>query len=250
MTDRGLRLRIHLFVPCYVDHFAPHVAWSTARILQRLGHEVVVPESQTCCGQPAANSGYHEESVEVATQWIRSFTQADAVVGSSGSCVAFIRNEYPALFEGTPYAEEARRLAERTHELSSFLVDVLEVEDLGARFPGRATFHDGCHGLRQLGLGAQARRLLSRVEGLELVEMERADLCCGFGGSFAVKLPELSVSMTDAKLEEVRSAGTELIISTEPTCLAQILGRARMRRLPLRGLHLAEVLDHVPESPR
>ncbi len=241
-------MRIHLFVPCFVDHFAPGVAWASARILQRLGHEVVVPESQTCCGQAGYNSGFHEESVEVATQWVRSFTQADAVVGSSGSCVAFVRNMYPQLFENTPYAEEARRLSERTWELSSFLVDVLGVDELGARYPVRATFHDGCHGLRQLGLGKQARRLLAKVEGLELVEMGRPDLCCGFGGSFSVKLPELSVSMADAKLEEVLATGAEVVIATEPTCLTQIVGRAHKRGLPLRAMHLAEVLDHTGQE--
>jgi len=242
-------VRIHLFVPCYVDHFAPEVAWASARILQRLGHEVVVPESQTCCGQAGYNSGYREESIDVATQWLRSFSGADAIVGTSGSCIAFIRNEYPEFFEGTPYAEQARAISSRTWELSAFLVDVLQVEDLGAVYPGRATFHDGCHGLRQLNLGTQARRLLSKVRGLELVEMDRPDLCCGFGGSFSIKLPELSVAMADEKLKKVQATGAELVISTEPTCLTQIVGRARRRGIPLRAMHLAEVLDQVDGEP-
>jgi L-lactate dehydrogenase complex protein LldE len=243
-------MRIHLFVPCFVDHFAPEVAWASARILQRLGHEVIVPETQTCCGQPGFNSGYLEESVDVAKQWLGSFAEAEAVVGSSGSCVAFVREKFPVFFENTPHEVEANELANRTWELSSFLVDVLGVEDVGARLDGKATFHDGCHGMRDLGLGTQARRLLSKVEGLELVEMNRTDLCCGFGGSFSVKLPELSVSMADAKLREIQATGTELLISTEPTCLSQLITRAKRRGLKLRSIHLANVLDHDVDERR
>ena len=241
-------MRIHLFVPCFVDHFAPRVAWATARVLQKLGHEIVVPETQTCCGQAGWNSGYHEESRHVAHQYLYSFAAAEAVVSPSGSCVAFVRKEYPKLFADSNCAEEARELSKRSWELSEFLVDVLGVEDLGARYPGTATLHDGCHGLRELGLGSQARRLLSQVEGLQLVESERADLCCGFGGSFSVKLPELSISMADAKLDDLERTGAKLFISTEPTCLAQLEGRAKYRGSSLLALHLAEVLDPSPGS--
>jgi len=237
-------MRIHLFVPCFVDHFSPEVAWACARILQRLGHEVIVPETQTCCGQPGYNSGYLEESVEVARQWLSSFAEAEAVVGSSGSCVAFVRSKFPGFFADPPLQVEAVELASRTWELSSFLVDVLGVDDLGARYEGKATFHDGCHGLRELGLGKQARQLLAKVDGLELVEMNRNDLCCGFGGSFSVKLPELSVAMADAKLREIEATGANLLISTEPMCLSQLITRAKRRGLGIRSVHLANVLDH------
>jgi len=239
-------MRIHLFVPCFVDHFAPRVAWATARILQNLGHEVVVPETQTCCGQAGWNSGYHEESVQVAHQFLYSFAAAEAVVSPSGSCIAFVRKEYPQLFEDTSCETEAVELSNRSWELSQFLVDVLGVDDLGARYEGTATLHDGCHGLRELGLGPQARRLLDKVEGLRLVEGERNDLCCGFGGSFAVKLPELSIAMADTKLQAIEASGAELLISTEPTCLAQLEGRARREGSPLRAMHLAEILDPAP----
>ncbi len=241
-------MRVHLFVPCFVDHFAPRIAWATVRILQELGHEVVVPDTQTCCGQAGWNSGYHEESRKVAHQYLYSFSAAEAVVSPSGSCIAFVRKEYPELFAGTGCESEARELSRRSWELSEFLVDELGVDELGAVFEGTATIHDGCHGLRELGLGAQARRLLSKVEGLLLLESPREDLCCGFGGSFAVKLPELSISMADAKLDSLEASGADLFISTEPTCLAQLDGRARRRGSRLRALHLAEVLDPAPGS--
>ena len=243
-------MRIHLFVPCFVDHFAPQIAWATARILQRLGHSVVVPETQTCCGQAGWNSGYNEESVSVAHQFLYSFANAETVVSPSGSCTAFVRKEYPHLFAGTNCEGEATELAARSWELSQFLVDVLGVEELGARYPGTATLHDGCHGLRELGLGGQARKLLAKVEGLRLVESDRNELCCGFGGSFAVKLPELSIAMADAKLAAVKDSGAELLISTEPTCLAQLEGRARRQGSKLRTMHLAEILDPSPGAER
>lgn len=239
-------MRIHLFVPCFVDHFAPRVAWATARILENLGHQVVVPETQTCCGQSGWNSGYQEESRQVAHQFVYSFAAAEAVVSPSGSCIAFVRKEYPGLFKDTSCAAEALELSKRSWELSEFLVDVLGVEDLHASYAGTATLHDGCHGLRELGLGGQARRLLSKVDGLSLVESARPELCCGFGGSFAVKLPELSISMADAKLRAIEESGANLFISTEPTCMAQLEGRARHTGSKLRALHLAEVLDPAP----
>jgi L-lactate dehydrogenase complex protein LldE len=256
-------MRIHLFVPCFVDQLAPEVAWATVHVLERLGHQVVVPDAPVCCGQPAFNSGFPTEGRRVARAWVRAFAGAECVVAPSGSCVGQIRGHYAHLFEGSPEAADARALAERTHELSELLVDVLRVDDVGARFDGVVCYHDGCHGLRELGVRAQPRRLLARVRGLQLVELERTDLCCGFGGSFAVKLPELSVAMADAKLATVEQAiaagGARWLVSGETMCLTHLESRFRAASaLPgaaaLRALHLAQVLASdgtpAPRSPR
>ena len=246
-SDRACRfasaMRVHLFVPCFIDQIAPEVAWSTVRILEHIGCEVVVPCDQTCCGQPGFNSGFREEGLDVAHRWLMSFCDAETVVSPSGSCIALLREHYPLLFEDTPCESEAKAISERCFELSEFLVDVMAVDELGARLNARAAYHDGCHGLREIGLGRQARRLLSRVEGLEMVELDRADLCCGFGGSFAVKMPELSVAMADQKLETIQASGVDLLISGESTCLMHLSGRMERRVQSVPVLHLAQVLD-------
>lgn len=243
-------MRIHLFVPCFVDQLAPEVAWATVRVLERLGHQVVVPPAPVCCGQPAFNSGFPEEGRRVARAWVRAFAQAERVVAPSGSCVGQVRRHYAHLFEGSPEAADARALAERTHELSELLIDVLHVEDVGARFDGKVCYHDGCHGLRELGIREQPRRLLARVRGVQLVELERTDLCCGFGGAFAVKLPELSVAMADAKLltvEQAVAGGARWLVSGETMCLTHLDSRRRALSASapaaaLGVLHLAQVL--------
>ncbi len=240
-------MRIHLFVPCFVDQLAPEVAWSTVRVLERLGHAVVVPRGQTCCGQPAFNSGFCDQGRAVGRAWLRAFADAETVVVPSGSCAGLVRRHYPAFFADQPQAASAADLAARTFELSELLVDVLRVEDVGARCEAVACLHDGCHGLRELGIHDQPRRLLANVSGLQLVELPRADLCCGFGGTFAVKLPELSVAMADAKLETIRGAQADLLISGEVMCLTHLDARVRWRgdgldRGHLRVLHLAQVL--------
>lgn len=236
-------MRISLFIPCFVEHCYPQVALAMADVLERLGHRVEVPPGQTCCGQPAFNSGYWDETRAVAARHIACFRDSEVVVGGSGSCVAMMKNYFPEIFAGRAEEAAAKELAGKVYEFSQFLVDVLGVEDVGARFAGRVTFHDGCHGLRELGVKSQPRRLLAHVAGLELVELDPAETCCGFGGTFSVKFPAISAAMGDAKTVAVAAAGADCVVSNDPSCLMQIAGLLRRQGKPTKALHLAEVLN-------
>ncbi len=201
-------MRVTLFIPCFVDLMYPQVGISMVRILERLGHTVECPEEVACCGQPAYNSGYWDEARAVALKAIERFKPSEAVVIASGSCGAMLHVFYPELFAGTPHQEAARALAKKCYEFSDFLVTRLGVTDLGASFPAKVTFHDGCHGLRELGNFQQPRKLLAKVRGLELVEMKEK-VCCGFGGTFAAKFPMISTAMGEVKAELARETGAE-----------------------------------------
>ncbi len=183
-------MKITLFVPCFVDLMYPQVGISMVNIFEKLGHQVIVPEGPACCGQPAFNSGYWDQSRGIAAQMLESLKGAEVVVIASGSCGAMIKIFYAELFAGTKFEALARELAPRCFEFSSFLVNKLGITDLGARFPHKVTFHDGCHGLRELNNKRPPRELLAKVEGLELVEMGAAETCCGFGGTFSAKFPD------------------------------------------------------------
>ena len=212
-------------------------------VLERLGHEVDYPESQTCCGQPAFNSGYFKEARNVADHFLRTFADCDLIAVPSGSCTAMVRKFYPELFQDSGRLEEVNRIAERTFEFSELLVDKLGVSDVGAALEGTATYHDGCHGLRELGVKDAPRKLLQHVRGLELIEMDEAESCCGFGGSFAVKFPQISTAMTQVKLGSATQTKAEYLISGDPSCLMQISGYFSRQESPMKCLHLAEVLD-------
>jgi len=235
-------MRISLFVPCFVDQLRPDIAFAVAKVLQRLGHTIDVPERQTCCGQPAMNTGYEDEARAVARHMLRAFADCSAVVVPSGSCGAMVKHFYPELFAGRPEEAEAKALAAKTWEFSEFLVDVLKVRDVGARFPHKVTFHDGCHGLRELRILHQPRALLQAVRDLELVEMTEARSCCGFGGTFAVKFPQISTAMTQVKVASAKETNAEFIVSNDPSCMLQIQGYLDKQKSPQRCLHLAEVL--------
>lgn len=215
---------------------------SIVRILEKLGHEVDYPEGQTCCGQPPFNSGYWEESKGAACHTMKQFRDAEVVVSASGSCGAMLKVFYNELFAGTPHAEEAARLAPKVFEFSSFLVNQLGVTDLGARFDGKVTFHDGCHGLREMGIKKEPRILLQHVRGLELIEMKEAETCCGFGGTFSIKYPEISTAMGEVKCASILETGADYVISNDNSCLMQISGILGKMQKPVRCLHLAEVL--------
>ena len=238
-------MRITLFVPCFIDSLYPNVALSMVRILERLGHTVEVPESQTCCGQPPFNSGYWEEARSVASRQLKAFCDAEVIVSASGSCGAMLKIFYPELFHGRTEESQAKELSSKTWEFSEFLVNKLGVRDLGARFEGRATFHDGCHGLRELGTKAAPRELLKNVRGLELVEMAEAETCCGFGGTFAVKYPQISTAMAEVKCLSICETKAEYVISNDSSCLMQIGGWLNRNVGTVKCLHLAEVLDNV-----
>lgn len=235
-------MKVALFVTCLVDQFRPEVGLATVEVLRRAGCEVSFDPRQTCCGQPAFNSGYHADARRVARATIEALEDAEAIVLPSGSCTAMTRR-WSELFAGEDvWAARAREVAGRCHELSAFLVRVLGRTDLGARFEGRVSWHDACHGLRELGLKREPRALLESVRGLELVEHGGAERCCGFGGTFSVKFPELSVAMLDRKLEELQGAGVDALVSSDVSCLMQMEGRLARLGSPLRALHLAEVL--------
>src|SRR6266403_2333151 len=235
-------MRVTLFIPCFVDLMFPKVGISMVQILERLGHTVDCPEPLACCGQPAFNSGYWAEARTVATKVLDGLKDAEVVVIASGSCGAMLKVFYPELFAGTEYAEAAKALAPKCYEFSDFLVTKLGVTNLGARFPARVTFHDGCHGLRELGNKRPARELLAKVRGLELVEMKDAEVCCGFGGTFAAKFPMISTAMGEVKCASAFDSGAEYIVSNDSSCQMQLQGLLDRQRNKMKTIHLAEVL--------
>jgi len=225
-------MRVAMFIPCFVDQFYPQVGVAMVTVLRRLGIEPVFPSEQTCCGQPAFNTGYWDEARQLAHRYCAIFAGYDAIVSPSGSCTTMVRNFYPELGVTPP----------PTFEFTEFLVQKLGVTDVGARFAGKATYHDGCHALRELRLKEEPRQLLRSVRDLELVEMEEAETCCGFGGTFAVKFPAISSAMDDVKCASIQRTGAQYVVSTDSSCLMQIGGWLRRRNIPVQTLHIAEVL--------
>jgi len=235
--------KVSLMVTCLGDAFFPDVGVATVRLLRRLNVGVDFPSMQTCCGQPHFNSGYHDDARELAQHTIRAFDNGQPVVTPSGSCAAMVKLEYPELFHDDPHwHERAVNLAQRMHELSDFLVNVLGTDDVGARFEGRATYHMACH-LRGLGLMAEPERLLRKVKGLEYIPLERFDECCGFGGSFSVRYPGISGAMVQDKAAFIERTGADIVVSTDSGCLMNIAGCLRRRRSRVRPMHLAELLE-------
>src|SRR3954454_4932108 len=235
-------MTVTLFVPCFVDLLFPKVGISMVHILERLGHKIKYHEDIACCGQPAFNSGFWEEARAVALPVLQKLKDAEAVVIASGSCGAMLHVFYPELFAKTEHAEAAEALAAKCYEFSDFLVAKLGVTDLGASFPGRVTFHDGCHGLRELGKKKPARQLLAKVKGLELVEMKEAEICCGFGGTFSAKFPLISTAMGEANCASALETGADYIVSNDSSCLMQIHGIADKQGNWMKSIHLAEIL--------
>src|SRR5689334_22343433 len=238
------RMRVTLFIPCFVDMMFPKVGINMVQILERLGHTVECPEQLACCGQPAFNSGYWEEARAVAVNVLRSLRDAEVVVIASGSCGAMLKVFYSELFAGTEHAGAAKELAGKCYEFSDFLVPKLGVSDLGARFPAKVTFHDGCHGLRELGLKKAPRALLAKVRDLQLLEMQEAETCCGFGGTFAAKFPMISTAMGEVKCGSAIDTGADYIVSNDSSCLMHIQGLLTRQGKPIKTIHLAEVLTH------
>jgi L-lactate dehydrogenase complex protein LldE len=243
-------MRIGLFVTCLADLMRPSVAFAAVKLLEDAGCSVEVPAAQTCCGQPALNSGDSRDAREIARRVIDAFEGYDAVVGPSGSCMGTLRQDYPALFADEPaWRARAEDLSRRSHELLSFLVDVLKVTHVDARYDGTVTYHDSCAGLRELGVRAQPRRLLAGVQGLALVEMPGTDVCCGFGGTFCVKYPEISTKMVDDKIANIQASGAGTVLGGDLGCLLNIAGRIKRRGLPLRVMHTAELLAGRGAAP-
>lgn len=236
--------RVSLFVTCLVDQMWPSIGISAVEVLHRAGCEVDFDSRQTCCGQPAFNTGFRTEARALAERFISIFeeSEVDAIVSPSGSCTAMVRH-FPELFEGeSEWLARAEALARRTFELSEFLIRILKVEDIGASYHGRITWHDACHALRDLGLRDEPRQLINAVRGAELVEIANADTCCGFGGTFSVKYPEISVAILDQKIEAIEKAGVAAVVASDASCLMQIGGRLKRKGSAVRAMHLAELL--------
>ncbi|MEZ5352659.1 MAG: (Fe-S)-binding protein [Bryobacteraceae bacterium] len=241
--------RVSLFVTCIVDQLFPNVGIAVADVLERLGYDVHFPEDQTCCGQPAFNSGYREEARKVAAHFLRVFEKADHIVVPSGSCTSMAGHHFADLYEDDPaMLDRIHHFESRVHEFSSFLTDIAKVDDVGAFFPHTVTYHDSCHALRELGIKKGPRALLDRVEGLTLKEMDAAQECCGFGGTFSVKFAEVSGGMAGAKIESILRTGASHVVSIDSSCLMQLQGALARRAVPVRTIHLAEVLAQTKPS--
>ena len=233
-----------LFVTCIVDIVFPDTGEATLDVLEKAGVRAEFPEGQTCCGQPAFNSGFQEDAREVARQFVRTFAGYDHIVTPSGSCAAMVRHYYPELFAQDPLRDQALHVAAHTWELSEFLVDILGISDLGTSLPKptRAVIHDACHGLRGLGIGRQPRALLSHVRNLQLETLAGHDQCCGFGGLFAVKMSDISGAMLHDKIANISTAEADVVITSDCSCQMHMNGGLLRRNSPKRVVHLAEVL--------
>ena len=248
--DEARRPRVALFVTCLVDLFRPTVGFAAIQLLESAGCEVDVPKAQTCCGQPAFNSGDREDTAAIARQVIETFEPFDYVVAPSGSCSGMLSHHYPSLFaEDDPWRARAETFAEKTFELMSFLVDVRGMEGVSSRFDGSVTYHDSCAGLRELGVQAQPRKLLSTVEGLELIELRDSDVCCGFGGTFCVKYPDISNSIVSEKTKHIAESGASTLLAGDLGCLMNMAGKLQREGKPTAVRHVAEVLAGVTDAP-
>ena len=242
---------VGLFVTCLVDLHRPSVGFAAIKLLEQAGCAVVVPELQTCCGQPAYNSGDDETSRQMARNTIEAFDDVDHIVVPSGSCAGMLIEHYPQLFKDNDpqWLEKAQAFAGRCHELFSFLVDVRGMVDFGARYEQTVTYHDSCSSLRELGIKQQPRTLMSHVQGLELVEMEETDVCCGFGGTFCVKYPDISERMVSDKVALAGQTGASTLVAGDMGCLLNISGRLSRLEQPMRVYHFAEVLANMADVP-
>lgn len=242
--------RVGLFVTCLVDLFRPNIGFAAVKLLEDAGCIVEVPPQQVCCGQPAYNSGDVASTRRIARQVIEAFSGFDYVVGPSGSCMATIRKDYPEMFKDDPvWRERAEMLSARSYELMSFLVDVLGATPASVSFPFKVTYHDSCSGLRTLGIRDQPRKLLENVEGLTLSEMQDCETCCGFGGTFCVKYPDVSVKMVSDKTANIEATGADAVFGGDLGCLLNIAGRLTRQGKPVRVLHAAEVLAGMADLP-
>ncbi len=240
-------MKVSIFVPCFIDQIFPDTARNMVKILQKVGCEVEYNPEQTCCGQPAFNAGFWKEAAKVATKFVGDFEGVDTIVCPSGSCVGFIRNHYAKLFEGNRTLQnKATLLKPQIYELTEFLVDVLQVEDLDASFEAQVSYHDACGALRECGIKDAPRKLLANVKGLQLQEAKNCETCCGFGGTFAIKFEAISTSMAEQKIENILAStqNVDYLISTDLSCLMHLDAYIKKHKLPLKTIHIADVLAH------
>jgi L-lactate dehydrogenase complex protein LldE len=242
--------RVGLFVTCLVDLMRPSVGFAAVKLIEEAGCLVEVPATQTCCGQPAYNSGNQPDARLLARQTIEAFEGYDYVVAPSGSCAGMLKTHYPELLSHDPaWSRRAKAFAERVHELVSFLVDVRKVARVAARFDGSVTYHDSCSGLRELGIKAQPRALLGTIDGLSLKELDEAHVCCGFGGTFATKYPEISNAMVERKAQKIGETGAQCLLAGDLGCLLNMRGKLSRQGSPVQVRHIAEVLAGMTDTP-
>ncbi len=235
-------MQVQLFIPCFIDQLFPETAFNMVKVLEKAGCDVKYNTNQTCCGQPAFNAGFWDEARDVASKFIKDFETPDYIVGPSASCVGFVRNYYPKLFENGTHQNKAKDLAGKILEFSEFLTDVIHYDLKGAQLNAKATYHDSCAALRECKIKEGPRKLLQLIDGLELVEMNDNETCCGFGGTFSVKFESISAGMAEQKINHALATGAEYIISTDMSCLMQLDGYIQHKKLSLKTMHIADAL--------
>lgn len=236
-------MNVQLFIPCFVDQLYPQTAFNMVKVLEKCGCTVSYNTKQTCCGQPAFNAGEWQTAMPVCEKFVKDFSgSTDYIVAPSASCTGFVKNYYEKLLDDPILSKEFEDVKSRLFEFSDFMVNVLKVNNVGAALNGKATYHDSCAALRECGLKSEPRTLLSNVEGLEIVEMNDVETCCGFGGTFAVKFPSISVAMGEQKIENALTTGADYLISTDMSCLMHLSGYSAGKNYRLKALHIADVL--------
>ena len=237
-------MTVELFIPCFIDQLYPQTAFNTIKILEKAGCKVVYNTEQTCCGQPAYNAGFWEEAKIVGGKFLNDFSETNYIVSPSASCTGMVKNSYNDLFTNTVVRNKCRAIQSNIHELSDFLVNIIKKDYFGAELEGKAVYHDSCAGLRECNIKAEPRQLLSKVHGLELVEMKDTDVCCGFGGTFAVKFDGISSAMAEQKVNNALDMSADYIISTDSSCLLNLQAYIDQHDIKIKTMHIADVLTH------
>ncbi len=235
-------MNVQIFIPCFVDQLYPDTAFNMIKVLEKAGCTVSYNANQTCCGQPAFNAGFWGEAKDVCSKFLKDFQGDEYIVSPSASCTGFVRNYYSKLFENSTVNNEVKALGKRVYEFSEFMINVLQVQNVGATLNGKATYHDSCAGLRECKIKTEPRKLLANVKGLELTELNDVETCCGFGGTFAVKFESISIAMAEQKVENALATGAEYLISTDLSCLMHLDGYIKNKGYNLKAMHLADVL--------
>lgn len=238
-------MKVDIFIPCIVDQLFPKTAFNMVKVLEKFGCDVHYNSKQTCCGLPAFNNGFQQEAKTVGKKFLKDFSSVEHyIIAPTGTCLGYIRNDYPQLFENSSEHNSVKKVKMHLFEFSEFLVNVLHVTDVGATLNAKATYHDGCCTLRECGIKSQPRQLLHNVNGLELVEMTEAETCCGFGGTFATNFEAISIGMTQTKIQSALETGAEYIITTDASCILQLNSYLKKHKIKMKAVHLADVLAH------